>query len=81
MAQIHAAYFVLDGRGVVLGSIANGCLDSFPVWMIAQYLLELINWSEFTPYRLWCQQMIHQDFVQVKTKFLQHFVLDGVCGV
>ena len=65
MAQIRDADFVLDGRGMVLGYVANCCLDSFPVWVIAQYSLELINWSEFGAYRRWRQWMIHQDFLQV----------------
>ena len=46
MAQICDVDFVLDGRGIVLGSVVNCFLDSFPVWVISQDLLELINWSE-----------------------------------
>ena len=73
--------FFLDGRGMVLGSIANCCLDSFPVWVIAQYSLELINWSGFGAYRCWRQLMIHQDFVKVKIMFLHNVVVDDGCGV
>ena len=67
MAQIRDAGFFLYGRGMLLGSVANFCLDSFPVWVISQYSLELINWSEFGAYRSWRQWMIHQDFAQFKT--------------
>ena len=81
MAQIFDADFVLDGRGMVLGSIANCCLDLFPVWLIAQYSLDLINWSEFGAYRRWRQRMIHQEFVQVKIVFLLNCVVDSGCGV
>ena len=54
VAQIRDEDCFLDGRGMVLGSVANYFLDSFPVWMIAQYLLGLINWSEFGAYISWC---------------------------
>ena len=66
VAQPRDADFVLDGHGMVLGSIANCCLDSFPVLVIDQYSLDFINWSEFGAYILWRQWMIHQDFLQVK---------------
>ena len=60
MAQIRDADVVLNGHGMVLLFIVNRCLDLFPVWVIAQYLLELINWYEFGAYRRWRQWMIHQ---------------------
>ena len=81
MVQIRDAGFVIYGRGMVLGSITNFCLNVFPVLVISQYSIELINWSEFGGYRRWYQQMIHQDFVQVKMSFLQNVVVDNGCGV
>ena len=81
MAQVHDACIVLYGCGMVLGSTASCCLGSFPVWVISQYLLELINWSEFIAYRRWCQHMIHQDSVQVKIMFLHNVVVNDGCGV
>ena len=81
MTKIRDAGFFLDGRGMVLGSVANCCLDSFPVWVISQDSLELINLSEFGAYSCWIQWMIHQDFVQVKIVFLQNVVVDNVWGV
>ena len=65
MAQTYDLYFFPDGRGMVLGSVVDCCLDSFPVWVIAHYSLELINWSEFGAHRSCSNWMIHQDFVQV----------------
>ena len=53
MVQVRDACIVLDGRSMVLGSVANCCLDLFPVWVIAHYFLELINLSEFRAYRRW----------------------------
>ena len=81
MAQVCGAGFFLDGRDMVLGSVANCCLGSFPVWVIAQYSLELINWSEFGAYRRWRQRVIHQEFVKVKIVFLQNAVVDDSCVV
>ena len=81
MAQIRDAVFFLDGRGMVLSSISNCCLDSFTVWVISQYSLKLIYWYELVAYRRWRQWMIHQDFVQVKIVFLQNVVVDNVWGV
>ena len=46
MVQIRDAGFVLNVHGMVLGSVTDCCLDPFPVWVIDQYLIELINWSE-----------------------------------
>ena len=81
MAQVHDACIVLYGCGMVLGSTASCCLGLFPVWVISQYLLELINWSEFRAYRRWRQQMIHLEFVQLKMVLLQNVVVDAGCGV
>ena len=58
--------FFLIGRGMVLSPVTNSYLDSFPVWVIAQYSLELINWSEFRAYKRCRQLMIYQEFLQVK---------------
>ena len=49
MAKICDADSVLDGRGMVLGSVANCCLDSFPVWVISQYSLGFTNWLNSKP--------------------------------
>ena len=76
MAQSRDAVFFLDGRGMVLGYVYNCCLDSFPVWVIAQYSLGLISWSEYGAYRCWRQRMIHQESVQVKMVSLQNIVVD-----
>ena len=81
MAQVGDAFFVLDGRRMVLGSVAIFFLDLFPVWLIAQYLLELVNCSELRAYRRWGQWMIYQGFLQVKMVFMQNFVVDDGCGV
>ena len=81
MAQIRDADFFLDGHGMVLGSVANCFLYSFPVWVISQDSLELINLSEFGAYSCWIQWMIHQDFVQVKIVFLQNVIVGDGCGV
>ena len=81
MAQTCDADFVLDGRGMVLSSVANFCLNSFPVLVISQYSIGLINWYEFGVHICWSQQMIHQDFVQVNIFFLQNVVVDDGCGV
>ena len=81
MAQILDADFFLDGHGMILGSVAIFCLDLFPVWVITQYFMELINWSEFIAYLSWRQWMIHQGFVQVEIDFLQNIVVDDGCGV
>ena len=66
MAQDCDACFSLDGRSIVLVSVANDFLDSFPVWVIAKYFIDLINWSYFIAYRRWRQLIIPQEFVQVK---------------
>ena len=56
MAQIRDAGFVLNGSGIVLGSVATCCLDSFPIGVIAHYSLELTNWSGFGAYIRWRQR-------------------------
>ena len=67
--QVCYADFFLDVPGMVFGSVENCCLDLFQFWVIAQYALELINWSEFGSYRCWRQQMIRQDPVKIKNGF------------
>ena len=71
----------LNGHGMVLGFVANCCLDSFPVWVMNHYLIELINWSEFGAYIRWRQRMINQDLVQVRTVSLKKVVVDDSRGV
>ena len=81
MVQVYYVCFFLDGRGMVLVSITNCCLDSFPVWVIDQYSLNLINGYEFRDYRRWRKRNIHQEFVQVKIVFLQNVIVDDGCGI
>ena len=81
MAQNRDADFFLNGRGMVLGSVANCCLDSFPVWVIAEYLLEFINWRKLGAYRCWRQCMIHKDFVQVNIPPLKNVAVEEGCSV
>ena len=81
IAQVHDACFFLDGHGMVIGSVANCFLDALTIWLVDQYSCELINWSGFGAYRRWRQQMIHQDFVQVKMVSLHNVVVDYGCSV
>ena len=80
-AQVRYACFVINGCGMVLSSITDCCMDQFLVCLIAQYIIELINGSEFGAYRRWCQQMIHQYFVPAEMVFLKNVLVDDGCGV